>query len=224
MTAVQTPVAAVVPSPDARAQRLTAAVVTGGLIVLGAVLGLVWAWWSPTRPPGVRIPGGTVQLNESEAFAAADGRFGLITAVVGLLAGGLVWYRRSSRGPWVAAALAVGGLAGAWVMAQVGHLVGGGTNDGKLYTKIDNLPLSLHMTGLFGVEALLAVFVYSVLAAFAVDDDLGRPDPDRDAARRPSAEPLISPQYLVQHRGTDGNGPGLSEQGELPPQDPPYRP
>jgi len=217
-------------SADLRTQQIAAAVVTGGLIVLGAVLGLVWAAWSPARPPGARIPGGTVQINESEAFAAADGRFALITAVVGLAAGGLLWYRRSSRGPWVAAALGVGGLAGAWVMAQVGHLVGGGTNNGALYTRIDHLPLTLHMTGFFGVEGVLAVLVYSVLAAFAVDDDLGRPDPARDSARGVPAyqnqyfDRSVAPEYLVQYGGTDGDRAGLPQQGEFPTQDPPYSP
>jgi len=223
MTAASTSPVAVAPSADTRAQQVAAAVVTVGLIALGAVLGLVWAWWSPARPPGARIPGGTVQINESEAFAAADGRYALITAVVGLLVGGLVWIRRSSRGPWVAAALVVGGLAGAWVMAEVGHLVGGGTNGGPLYTTtghlIDHLPLSLHMTGLFAVEALLAVLVYSVLAAFAVEDDLGRPDADRDAARG-LGQQLVAPQYLVQYSGAYGDGAGLPQQGQLPPQDP----
>ena len=211
---------------DTRGQQRAAAVITASLIVLGAVLGVIWEAWSPARPPGVRIPGGTVQYSEtSESFAASDGRFALIVAIVGLAAGAVVWSRRSVRGPWVAFALAVGGLAGSWVMAEVGHLLGHGTNDGKLYTKIPHLPLSLHMTGLFAIEALLAVLVYSVLAAFAVDDDLGRPDPGRDLARRrPGVEPprsdLIAPEYLVEYRGADGNGAGLPQQHEFPAQDP----
>lgn len=216
-----------------------AATVTAALIVLGAVLGFVWAAWSPARPPGVQLPAGTVQINESEAFAAGDGRFAIIAAVVGLAAGIGLWWWRSVRGPWIALALVAGGLAGAWTMEKVGHAAGGGTNSGPPQTAIRHLPLDLHMTGLYALEALLAVLVYSVLVAFAVDDDLGRPDPERDAARRtvpagwpgqpdspaqpePPAQPdpLVQPEYLVQNAGAHGDGAGLPQQGQLPTQDP----
>lgn len=192
---------------------------TAALILLGIVLGFVWAAWSPPRPPGVQLSAGTVQINESEAFAAADGRFAVIAAVVGLAAGLVLWRWRTVRGPLVALSLVVGGLAGAWSTATVGHLAGHGTNHGPPQTEIVHLPLSLHLTGLYALEALLAVLVYSVLTAFAVEDDLGRPDPERDAARRRPAD-LVQPQYVVQHSWAHGDGAGLAQQDELAPQDP----
>ena len=209
-------------------QVRTALFTFGVLLVVGVIMGFVWAAWSPARPPGVELPAGTIQINESEAFAAADGRFALITALVGLIAGITVWFFRSSRGPWVAGALVLGGLAGAWVMEIIGHLAGGGTNSGPPQAEIPHLPLSLHLTGLYMLEGLLAVLVYSILVAFAVDDDLGRPDPARDAARRrpgPDQQPAVpqqsvQPEYLLQHGGADGNGPGLPQQDQFPTQDP----
>ena len=43
------------------------------------------------------------------------------------------------------------------------------------------MPLWVQMHGLLFLEATLAVLVYSLFVAFAVDDDLGRPDPVRAA-------------------------------------------
>jgi len=200
-------------------QLRDAVIVVVGLAVLGAVLGLVWAAWSPARPPGVELSAGTVQLNESESFAGADIRFVLITGVVGLLAGLLMWFRRDSRGPLVALALCVGGLAGAGLTALVGHIAGGGTNSGPPNTEIPHLALSVHLTGFYLFEALLASLVYSLLVAFAVADDLGRPDPVRDRMRPPPPQ-LIQPQYVVQYPWTDGDRPSLPQQDQFPPQDP----
>ena len=210
---------------DARREQLRAgAVVVAALAVLGALLGLVWALWSPARPPGVQLPAGTVQINESESFAAGDMRFAIITGVVGLVAGLALWFRRETRGPAMGAALILGGLAGAGLTELVGNLVGGGTNDGPPQTAIPHLPLSLHLHGLYLFEALLAVLVYSMLVAFAVDDDLGRPDPVRDGFRPPPPGlGLVQPQYLLQYGRTDGDGPGFPQQGQFPPQDPGQR-
>jgi hypothetical protein len=205
---------------DRQMQQRAALVITAGLIVLGALLGLLWAGWCPPRPPGVETSTGTVQINESEAFAAADGRFAAITAIVGLAVGGALWTRRSIRGPWVALALAVGGLAGAWLTAEVGHLVGGGTNSGPPQTEIPHLPLTVHSTGLYAVEGLLAVIVYAIFTAFAVENDLGRADPERDAARREPSVGLVQAQHLVQYGGAYGDGAGFAQQGEFPPQNP----
>jgi hypothetical protein len=205
-----------------RNEQLRAAVIVFvGLVVLGAILGLVWAWWSPPRPPGVQLPAGTVQINESESFAAGDMRFAIITGLVGILAGVAIWFRREMRGPVTALALCLGGLAGAGLTSVVGNVVGGGTNKGPANTEILHLPLSLHLHGFYLLEGLLAALIYSILVAFAVDDDLGRPDPVRDQLRaKPVVDDLVQPQYLLQYRGADGDGAGLPQQDQLPPQDP----
>ena len=86
------------------------------------------------------------------------------------------------------------------------------------------LPLSLHMPGLLFVEAALATLVYGVFTAFAVHDDLGRPDPVRDAltAHRTAAseESADSVDASGQPQGGGGHGDtaGALQQGYLPPQ------
>jgi hypothetical protein len=229
-------------TPQRNDQLRFAALVVVALIVAGVLIGLLWAWWTPAGPPGVELKAGTVQINESETFAAGDGRFAVLTGLLGLIAPFLAWFARSSRGPWVAFALGLGGLAGAWVAGLVGHLAGGGTNSGPPNTEIPHLPLNVHMTGLIMVEGALAVLVYSVLTAFAVDDDLGRPDPVRDALRPvalvgagygygapspggpvpggPTPGDSVQPQNLSQDGWAHGDAPGLAQQYQFPPQDP----
>lgn len=174
----------------------------GGLIVavlalVGAVLGPVWELWSPPGPAGVILPAG-IQADESEAWAASDGRFALITAVVGLVAGVLAWYLprlRAVRGPYVALALAVGGVVGAMLTDLVGWALRG---HGKHYpcgqlSCIDHLPLSVQMHGLWFLEAFVAVLVYGLFVAFAVADDLGWPDRPRERDLAGDAEPAEVP-------------------------------
>ncbi len=176
------------PAEDVRAGAVIVAVLAG----LGAVLGVVWQWWSPPGPLGYVVAPGAIQPDETEAFVAADGRFAVIVGVVGLVAGFLVWRRRSLRGPVAVLGLAVGGLLGAGLTALVGHLLAGGSEHGKPNTLLPRLPLTVHMRGLLLVEAALAVLVYVVFASFAAADDLGRPDPERpqDALVLSESEPV----------------------------------
>lgn len=163
-----------------RADLRIAAVLAVSLAVLGAVLGLVWAAWSPAGPRALVLSPGVIEPDETEAFAAGDGRFLVISAVVGVFAALIAWRMSRHRGAPVLLALAVGGVVGALLMELVGHLTGGGTFLGLPNTLIAALPLSLHMQGLLFVEPGLAVLVYGMIVAFAVRDDLGRPDPVRD--------------------------------------------
>lgn len=227
-TAEPMPAAPVTPRPAWRDDPLRMALtIVAVLVLLGVLLGLVWAWWSPAGPPGVELKAGTVQIDESETFAAGDGRFAVLTGGLGLVAALAVWFARSVRGPLVALGLVVGGLLGAWLTATVGHLAGGGTNHGPANTEIPHLPLNVHLTGMILLEAALAALLYSVLAAFAVSDDLGHPDPRRDAAR-PSAPAWLTgagadsvqAEDLSQYSRGDGDTPGLAQQDQLPPQDP----
>lgn len=177
--------------PDARADRLlqlrAAGLVLAVLAVLGVVLGPVWELWSPPGPAGAVLPQG-IQADETEAFVAGDGRFTLIVLIVGVLAAVAAWYLpalRRARGPYVALALAVGGVAGAALTEYVGYLIRGqGSHfacDSATGRCIDHLPLTVHMHALLLVEAVVATLGYSLFTAFAVADDLGRPDP----AQRP---------------------------------------
>ncbi|HEY8301237.1 MAG TPA: hypothetical protein VIG48_05005 [Jatrophihabitans sp.] len=168
------------PVAERRAQLRAAGAIVLALSVLGAVLGGLWEAWSPPGPAAAVLTDG-VQPDETEAWVAGDGRYALIVIVVGILAGVAAWYLprlRAVRGPYVALGLAVGGVLGAALTDLVGWALRG---DGNTYkcsvgSCIDHLPLTVHIHGLWFVEAFLAVLVYGLFVAFAVADDLGRPD------------------------------------------------
>ncbi|MCU1657445.1 MAG: hypothetical protein JWO57_2101 [Pseudonocardiales bacterium] len=185
------------------------AFIVAALAGLGALLGVLWQWWSPPGPLGYVIAPHAVQPNESEAWIAADGRFAVIGIATGLLAAVIVWLLRPTRGPVALAALAVGGLAGSALTELVGHLLAGGRGNGPTNTYIRELPLSLHMHGLLLAEAGVAVLVYGLCVAFARQDDLGRPE-----------QPATSVQVDEQPQYGRGYGDAASafQQPYLPPQ------
>lgn len=175
---------------DERRRQLRAAgLVAAALGVLGAVLGVVWEAWSPPGPIGIQLSQG-VQPDETEAWVAGDGRFAVIAVVVGLGAAILAWYLpalRRVRGPYVAFGLAVGSVVGALLAELVGWALRG---DGSDYhcgagTCIDQLPLTVHMHGLWFLQAFVAVLGYGLFVSFAAADDLGRPDPGRAGTHTP---------------------------------------
>jgi Protein of unknown function (DUF2567) len=219
--------------PSTRDDLVVAGVIVGALAVLGALLGLVWSAWSPPGSPAIVIGGGTFEvLGESENQIAADGRFLVIVTVVGLLAGLFAWFGRPrNRGPLVLLGLVVGGLCGAALTDLVGHLSGGGSFSGRKLGLTDGskqevtlrLPLSLHMPGMLFVEAALAALLYGLFTAFAVHDDLGRPDPVRDELRAgrggpPPDEISVGAGHEPQGGWGYGDGPGPLQQREFPPQ------
>jgi hypothetical protein len=210
------------------------------LTVLGAVLGLLWSWWSPARP-GAEVLGPTAFIpDETEAFVASDGRYLLIVTVVGLVAALVAWRWKSRRGPVVLIGMLIGGVTGSLAMELVGHLSGGGSFTGKLYKFTDgsteryttHLPVSLHAQGLLFVESTVAALLYGLLVAFATHDDLGRPDPVRaelvPASVGAGPDPAgagtdnsVGAGDQSQYGGRYRNAPGALQQGDLPPQQPP---
>jgi hypothetical protein len=196
-----------------RADLRAAAFVVVALAVVGALLGLAWSGWSgPQQRAFVIAPGKLYPFDEVETMAAADGRYLVLTGIVGLAAGLLAWFRlREHRGPIIALALVIGALAGAALTWWVGHLTDGGTYSGRKGSTIAHLPLTLHMHGLLLLEAALAALVYGLFSAFAVRDDLGRDDPVRTRAS-------VQRREQAQRGGGDGDAPGASQQGDLPPQ------
>jgi hypothetical protein len=215
------------PTPDT-AQIRVAAAVTGVLAVVGCVLGLVWAWWSPPGPEGERIPAGTI-ADETEAFIGADGRYLILTGAVGLVGALLAWRLRSARGPWVAAALGAGGVLGALLTDLVGHLTKGASQAIPLRNGAvgyQHLALSVHATGLLFVEGALAALVYGLLVAFTAYDDLGRPDPVRAGLRPDTVEPegtetsreSVQAGWQPDDRWRHRDAPGSLQQRDFPPQ------
>ncbi|WP_370330720.1 DUF2567 domain-containing protein [Mycolicibacterium hippocampi] len=114
------------PSPEPRVSRSRAALtVVVGAATAGALVGGLWAWLAPpihgvvalTRS-GERI---TASLgSESDHWFTAAFMFVGMLAVVAVLGAVLLWQWRAHRGPVMAAALAVGGVAAAVVAAAVG--------------------------------------------------------------------------------------------------------
>lgn len=186
--------------------RIAAALVLA-LAVAGAVLGVLWQWWSPPGPAGFVLGPHAVQPDETEAWVAADGRFAVLCGGTGLAAGLLMWFHRASRGPAVAAGLVLGGFAGSALTELVGHLLAGGKGSGATNTVLKELPLSLHMQGLRFLEPAVAVLAYCLIAAFAKEDDLGRPEPG-------SVGLDDEPQY----GGGYGDAAGALHESYLPPQ------
>ena len=205
------------------------------LAALGCLLGPVWSWWSPPGPLGERIPAGVI-ADETEAFIAADGRFAVLTTVVGLLAGIAMWFARSVRGPGIVAALGLGGLVGAALTGVVGHAVRGQGHEVPVtpqVSRIDHLPLQVHASGLLLLEGAAAVLAYGLCVAFAAHDDLGRPDPVRDALAGSDRPYSVHDQSVhdgsvhdnsvhdsgdLEDGGGDGDAAGALQQGDLPAQ------
>lgn len=200
------------------AQLRAAAYVVLALAVLGALLGVVWQAWSPAGPFGIIYQNG-VQPDETEAWAAADGRFALLVAVAGLAAGVAAWFLRRARGPQLVLALVAGGLAGAALTEWVGHLIRGSADTFTCYPASGpaqctrHLPLALHMWGLLYIEPALAVLGYGLFVAFTARDDLGRPDPIRGRLS-------VDLGWEPDNRWGYGDGPGPLEQRDLPAQQP----
>lgn len=214
-----------------RAELIRAVVLVAVLAVVGALAGLVWAAWSPDGPralierPGVFVP------DETESFVAGDGRFLVIAAVLGVASALLVWFRRPLRGVPAALALTVGGVAGSLLMLLTGHLSGGGDGTGRAIPDSTQrysaqLPLTVHAQGVLLVQAALSALVFGLLVAFAVRDDLGRPDPVRDGLVRDAQQPdgWGSDSVTAGSHPQDGWGhrdaAGPLQQGDLPTQQP----
>jgi hypothetical protein len=203
---------------ERQVQLRAAALILLTLAAVGAALGVAWQAWSPPGPFGIIFGDGT-QPDETETFAAADGRFAIIVGAVGLLAGIGVWLVRRARGPYVVVALAAGGIAGPALTWLVGHLIRGEAHTFVCYPAsgkaacTDHLPLTLHMAGLLFLEPAIAILVYGLLVAFAHHDDLGRPDPTRERLLVRAAD---------QRDDTWGYGDGarVPEQRDLPSQHP----
>jgi uncharacterized membrane protein YeaQ/YmgE (transglycosylase-associated protein family) len=240
MTVVDSPPPPAVVRSDRQVQLRAAGLVIGALAVLGALLGLVWEAWAPPGPAGAVLAQG-IQADETEAFVSGDGKFALITLIVGLLAGIAAFLLppfRRARGPFVALALAVGGFIGAALTEWIGYLVRGSGNEFACVAAsgrcIDHLPLTVHMHAVLLVEAILAVLVYSLFVAFAVDDDLGRPDPSRPVYsppdnypppdNHPPADSSVGADPAMQQLAPGGDGAGTAQEGEFTPQQPPQTP
>jgi len=80
-------------------------------------------------------------------------------------------------------------------------------------TCIDHLPLTVHMHGLWFLQAFIAVLGYGLFVAFAVADDLGRPDRQSGAPATPPGPEPVASSVGPQHQPQDGGGYGDAASG-----------
>ena len=157
-----------------------------GAMLLGAPAGLVWKAVSP-RPEFVLTRQGPVFATpEPHAVIAADGWFAVITAVAGLLCGGVAYVlvrprlRAQAHEVAVLLGLAVGGLLASSITWYVGSRVSGlvqfreQVRSAPSGTHVTG-PLQLHAVGLVVVWSLLAVLVFAILTLLGAGRRAARP-------------------------------------------------
>ncbi|MFC3500419.1 DUF2567 domain-containing protein [Micromonospora krabiensis] len=186
------------PAPGARRRTVLAALGAGlALTVLGAPLGLLWAAVAPDTPV-IKAPDGALYGQpQPEQPIAADGWFSLLGLGFGVLAAVALWIvLRRRRGPVGLVTAVLGALAAGVVAWQVGRRVGLGTFERLLATAPDGQPLGkpadLRAGELSGVLDVLpvpqlllpafgAAIMYTLLAGWSRWPSL-RPEPEPDPA------------------------------------------
>ncbi len=141
--------------------------------MLGVLAGVLWSVISP-HGQGVVVSKTEIIPFEQENWIAADGRFAIITALIGLVVGAAAWFWRARRGPVLVVGLAVGAGLGALLTALVGYWLSSGHSSGAVNTQI-RLRIAVHAHGLIALEVVLALAAYLVGVLFSGPDDLGRP-------------------------------------------------
>ncbi|MBI3685737.1 MAG: hypothetical protein HY241_00100 [Actinobacteria bacterium] len=161
-----------------RAELRWAVAVVLALLAAGLAAGPVWVHLAPRLSFRVVQAGQLLATQpEAEVAIADDGRYILITLVVGVLAGVTAWLPRASRGWLMPIALTVGGLAGATLTRLVGQSLTGRPSSQALAQvgAIVFAPVRLRTGAAVVIEASAAVVVYLIVVGFAARDDLGQP-------------------------------------------------
>jgi hypothetical protein len=168
------------PFAEIRSDLRAAALAVLVLGLTGLPAGLVW-WWLAPRADFRIASGGPTPIGgepSPELLVGDDVVFLLVLAGLGLLAGLVVWLRRSRRG--VAALLALGvGTAAAGALAwQVGGLLGPDPTDAELHHVGAQVTTGLNLASLpaLAVGPFVAVLVYVLAAVLDGRDALGRGD------------------------------------------------
>ncbi len=167
-----------------------AARLTLALLLTGIPIGVIWWLIAPRRAYRVAADGAFAVVGESEAAVGTDGWLMVLTAVAGLLAGSLVWWRATHRGPGLPVALAVGMALSGTVASIVGGLLGHGPSAAQL-AEIGNTvygPLVLRAQAVLVVGPFLAVSAYLLAVCFTGNDDLSRGPGSR---RRGGQDPAV---------------------------------
>lgn len=168
--------------PALRRASVIAGTVAAVLAVLGVPAGLVWSAIAPRARLIAVAPGQAVLADpESTAYIAADGRFAVLTMVVGVVAA-IVTYALVGRRHGTAAAvgLAVGGVLGSVAAWQTGRLPTLDTYHHALHAAGAGAhltaPLTLHARGVLVLGALAAVAAFGLIEV-GVSIAHNHPDP-----------------------------------------------
>jgi hypothetical protein len=159
-----------------------AAAALAGSAVLGLLGGLIWGEVAP-RAMLQEISAGTAELMNAEtrAFIGADAWFAGIAAIAGLLTGAigfrfLVSKRTGGARALVAAALILGGVAGAFAMLWLGQQIGLSAYNHNLATSADGTVFPSSLT--LGATSALAFWPMLTAIAILIAEWGNRPAPE----------------------------------------------
>jgi hypothetical protein len=151
------------------------ALLAAGQLAAGVLIGVIWRVWAP-KTTSYLLSGGAgkapfVVPDESESQIAGDGRFVLLSVLVGVVFGALAWQLRSRRGPLAVSLLAVTGVLSSLLARAVGELLSHGSSARRVNAAFTP-QLSLHAFAALWVQAFFAVLVYTALAGLSSDPEL----------------------------------------------------
>jgi hypothetical protein len=171
------------------------------IIVLGVLLGLLWAWLAPAVPVVNAGDAGVLVTDPApEQYIAADGWFTLLGLGFGLVVTVGSWLvLRRDRGPFLLFGV-VGGtfVAGRWVAPLAGEHLGRDAYQHWRETAAQGAtylaPPELQSLGPKLVPAFIAAIVLTLLAGWSNDPDLDHP----------GAQPGYGPNHAYPPPYTDG--------------------
>jgi hypothetical protein len=207
---------------DIAIEIVTALAVAVVLTGLGAGLAYVWAAISPRVVLEMTADGPVYVEPNPEGYVAGESVYLMRTAALGVLSAVAVWLiARKRRGPIVLAGLAVGSVAGATLMAWLGHRIGL-TEYQRLLTQAPvgtrfDVPVKVRsaiielahfkIQGAVLIQAMLAVAVYTLLAGFYSTVSLR---PERATVR------FVPPQEYGEEEPVSSGWPGPSDPQAAP--------
>jgi hypothetical protein len=160
---------------------LVAVLTALAVAVLGAPLGVLWHFLSPTVPLLDAGQSGIVVNDPSpEQYIASEGWFTLLGFGFGVVVAIVAWMvLRRYRGPGLLLGVTVGALGAAVVAWQLGRQIGLGAYERWRDTAASgatyHAPPDLHAHGTLLVPAFAAVIVMTLLAGWSNDPDLDQP-------------------------------------------------
>lgn len=153
---------------DWRRSAFVAALILFGCLLLGAVMGIVWAILSPRAQLTIK-EGRAAYVQLGESAVGADLTFGCLGLACGLLVGVLVAIRYKERGVELLLATAFGGLVGSLIAWKVGLAIAGAESDTGLISTAGRAegvtfdgPLAINAPGVLGLWSLLSVLVLAI--------------------------------------------------------------